>query len=79
LDILKLQSQVLAMGNAKIPVIGGEKIWEGIADSIASLNTFKYFKMHIFSLLGAVIIIAYLCFVFCIVCQAGWRRITAQE
>jgi hypothetical protein len=53
---------IVSMGNAKIPVIGGEKIWEGIADSITSLNPSEYFKMHVFSLLGAVIIIMRLCF-----------------
>ena len=41
LDMLKLQSQVQAMVNAKTPTYDNEEIWGSLAERISSLDPFK--------------------------------------
>lgn len=69
-NALKLQSQVLAMAAATAPLLKSEQLSEGLAEGMMPFGPFRYFKNHVFSLLGLRILII-IGFLFCAVHQAG--------
>lgn len=79
LNVLKLQSQVLAMVNAQTPTFDNEELWNSLAEGISSLNPFKYFSTHIAGLLALTILLIVFLFLFCVICRAGWKRLKDQE
>lgn len=70
MDVLTLQSQVLAMVAAKTHLLKNEQLSEGLAEGMVPFSPIKYFKTHGFSLFG-LMILTIIVFLFCVVCQAG--------
>lgn len=47
LIVLKLQSHVFTMANAKTPAFDNKEVWGGLAEGIYHLNSSEYFPKHI--------------------------------
>ena len=76
LDIVTLQSQVLAMAAAEAPVLETEQLWERLAEGRASVYLSKSFKTHMFNLVDLKTLIVAFLISFCAVCQAELKWLT---
>lgn len=63
----------------KTPTFYNEEIRGSLAEGISSLNPFKYFSTHIAGLPVILKLLIWSLFLFCTVCQAGWKLLNHQE